>query len=100
MGKGAYSYSSRMDRATVSGMMTNSLTENFKSKEVIHEMKTVGLDFRESRDSEEHPASVAIRACSFAQDPLIAKKAKSSSEKSHLSTFSTIKVPHLVSTNG
>ena len=34
--------------------------ENFKSRSVTREMTTVGLDFRESRDSEEHPKSVAI----------------------------------------
>jgi len=60
MGGGTYSYSSRMTRASASGMMTNSLTENFKSKSVVREMQTVDLEFRESRDSEEHPASVAI----------------------------------------
>ena len=60
MGGGTYSYMSRMDRATKSGMMTNSLADNFKSKAVTREMTTVGLDFRESRDSEEHPKSVAI----------------------------------------
>ena len=60
MGGGTYSYSSRMSRATASGMMTNSLTENFKSKAVVREMKSVDVEFRESRDSDEHPASVAI----------------------------------------
>ena len=60
MGHGSYSYSSRMERATASGMMTNSLADNFKSKSVTREMTTVGLEYRESRDSNEHPASVAI----------------------------------------
>ena len=60
MGGGGYSYSSRMTRATASGMMSASLDENLKSKAVIPEMKSVGLDFRESRDSDEHPNSVAI----------------------------------------
>ena len=60
MGGGSYKYASRMERATVSGMMTNSLTDNFRQKAVSHEMKSVGLDYRESRDSDEHPNSVAI----------------------------------------
>ena len=60
MGGGTYSYMSRMDRTEKSGVMRGSLKDNFKSKAVTREMTTVGLDFRESRDSEEHPASVAI----------------------------------------
>jgi len=60
MGKGSYSYDSRMTRATASGVMTNSLKDNFKSKSVTREMTSVGLEYRESRDSDEHPNSVAI----------------------------------------
>ena len=60
MGGGTYSHSAREERSAFMGYATNSLYENFKSKAVTHEMKTVGLDFRESRDSEEHPTSVAI----------------------------------------
>jgi len=60
MGGGTYSYSSRMDRATVDGTLLKSNAENFKSRSVTREMTTVGLDFRESCDSDEHPKSVAI----------------------------------------
>lgn len=60
MGGGGYSYSSRMTRATASGMTTNSLEKNFKSRSVQKEMKSVGVTVRESRDSDEHPESMAI----------------------------------------
>ncbi len=60
MGGGTYSYSSRMSRATMDGTLLKSNAENFKSRSVTREMTTVGLDYRESRDSDEHPKSVAI----------------------------------------
>ena len=60
MGGGTYSYSSRMERATASGMTTASLKENFKSRSVQREMKSVGVTVRESRDSDEHPESMSI----------------------------------------
>ena len=60
MGGGSYSSMDRGVRHTVAGTYMKSNAENFKSKTVTREMTTVGLDFRESRDSDEHPESVAI----------------------------------------
>jgi len=60
MGGGSYSYMSRMDRATADGTLLKSNAENFKSRSVTREMTSVGLEYRESRDSEEHPNSVPI----------------------------------------
>ena len=60
MGGGSYSSLSRGVRHEVAGTYMKSNAENFKSREVTREMTTVGLDFRESRDSDEHPKSVAI----------------------------------------
>jgi len=60
MGGGTYSSSSRGVRHVAMGTELKSNAENFKSRAVTREMTTVGLDFRESRDSDEHPKSVAI----------------------------------------
>jgi hypothetical protein len=60
MGGGTYSFMSRSARVVADGTLLKSNAENFKSKAVTREMTTVGLDFRESRDSDEHPKSVAI----------------------------------------
>jgi hypothetical protein len=42
------------------GTAMKSNAENFKSRSVTREMTTVDLKYRESRDSDEHPKSVAI----------------------------------------
>jgi len=60
MGGGSYSSMDRGVRHMAMGTAMKSNAENFKSKSVTREMTTVGLDFRESRDSDEHPKSVAI----------------------------------------
>ena len=60
MGGGVYSSMDRGVRHMAMGTATKSNAENFKSRSVTREMTTVGLDFRESRDSDEHPNSVAI----------------------------------------
>lgn len=60
MGGGTYSSVSRGERHIEMGTFMKSNAENFKSRSVTREMTTVGLDFRESRDSDEHPKSVAI----------------------------------------
>ena len=60
MGGGGYSSVDRGVRHMAMGTATKSNAENFKSRSVTREMTTVGLDFRESRDSDEHPNSVAI----------------------------------------
>ena len=60
MGGGSYSSVSRGVRQEAAGTYMKSNAMNFMSKEVTREMTTVGLDFRESRDSDEHPNSVAI----------------------------------------
>lgn len=58
MGYGKYSAENRAVRTVMySGQ---SVSENFKSKDVIHEMNSINLKVRESRDSEEHPNSLAI----------------------------------------
>jgi hypothetical protein len=49
-----------MDRATVDGTLLKSNAENFKSRSVTREMTAVDIKYRESRDSDEHPASVPI----------------------------------------
>lgn len=59
MGGGSYSSSSRSMRAEYEGYATKSATEIF-SKNLNSEMSPNGVDIRESRDSSEHPNSVAI----------------------------------------
>jgi hypothetical protein len=60
MGGGSYSFMSRGARVEKEGTLHKSNAENFKSRAVTREMTTVGLTYRESRDSEEHPNSVPI----------------------------------------
>lgn len=60
MGHGSYSSVSRGVRHEAAGTYMKSNAENFKSKAVTREMTTVGLDYRESRDSDDHPKSTAI----------------------------------------
>ena len=60
MGGGTYSSMSRGVRHTAAGTHLKSNAENFKSRAVTREMTSVGLEYRESCDSDEHPKSVAI----------------------------------------
>jgi len=60
MGGGRYSTVSRSVRATTDGFYTKSRQEIFKQRNVNNAMDPNGIDIRESRDSEEHPQSVAI----------------------------------------
>lgn len=60
MGGGSYSVTDRSVRATSSGYDTKSTAEIFQSKEINNAMNPYGVDIRESRDSEEHPSSLAI----------------------------------------
>ena len=59
MGGGSYSSSSRSMRAEYKGYATKSATEIF-SRNLNSAMSPNGVDIRESRDSAEHPNSVAI----------------------------------------
>lgn len=59
MGSGGYSFSSRSARAEEEGYYSKSSTEIF-SKNLNNAMNPNGVDIRESRDSAEHPNSVAI----------------------------------------
>lgn len=58
MGYGKYSETDRAVRTTM--YCAQSAAENFKQREVIKEMNSLNLKVRESRDSEEHPKSLAI----------------------------------------
>ena len=60
MGGGTYCFSSRATRATSLGYDTKSAQEIFTSKSINNAMDPSGIDVRESRDSEEHPNSLAI----------------------------------------
>jgi hypothetical protein len=60
MGGGTYSVSNRVDRATTLGYYTSSAQEIFKQRSINNAMNPNGIVVRESRDSEEHPTSVAI----------------------------------------
>jgi hypothetical protein len=60
MGGGSYSYTDRNIRATNMGYFTKSHEEIFESKKIDNSMNPEGVTLRESRDSEEHPESLAI----------------------------------------
>ena len=60
MGGGTYSSLDRGTRATKLGYMTNTIAQTFKSTSINNSMNPHGVTVRESRDSEEHPNSVAI----------------------------------------
>jgi len=76
MGGGSYSYNSAVSRSVDRGIATHSVASStgtdmstykrkaihdvFTQRQVHHEMRSVGVDIRESRDSEEHPNSFAI----------------------------------------
>lgn len=60
MGYGNYSHKDRSIRAFSSGYYTKPREEIFKQRKVTNEMSPMNLGIRESRDSEEHPNSLAI----------------------------------------
>jgi len=60
MGGGFYSASASVVRRMDSGAYTKSAHESFTSRNLNEEMNPKGLDFREARDSEEHPNSLPI----------------------------------------
>jgi len=60
MGHGTYSYTGRMDRAVSAGYYTKPTEEIFSSKSINNAMNPFGIKLRESRDSKEHPNSIAI----------------------------------------
>jgi len=60
MGHGSYSTVARSLRATAVGYDTQSAQEIFKQKDINNAMTPFGLEIRESRDSVEHPNSLAI----------------------------------------
>lgn len=60
MGGGTYCFSARATRAADMGYDTKSAQEIFTSRSINNAMDPNGIDVRESRDSDEHPNSVAI----------------------------------------
>ena len=60
MGGGTYCSTTRAVRAESLGFLTKSPSEIFQQKTVNNAMNPFGVDMRESRDSAEHPNSLAI----------------------------------------
>ncbi len=60
MGGGSYSTTARNIRSTTLGYDTKSPYEIFSQKDINSAMSPYGIDLRESRDSDEHPESLAI----------------------------------------
>lgn len=60
MGSGSYSTVSRSARAETMGYATKSLHQTFTKRSIDNAMDPKDVQIRESRDSEEHPNSVAI----------------------------------------
>ena len=60
MGYGGYDYAARQTRATASGLFDKSIDQVFKARKIENGMNPLGLTIRESRDSAEHPNSIAI----------------------------------------
>jgi len=60
MGNGSYSWSSRSARSESFGYKTKSAREIFSQRSINNAMNPNGVDIRESRDSNEHPNSLAI----------------------------------------
>lgn len=60
MGYGTYSVVDRDSRATTLGYYTKSSTEIFSRKSINNAMSPFGITVRESRDSAEHPNTIAI----------------------------------------
>ncbi|WYD82047.1 MAG: hypothetical protein V8K32_06585 [Candidatus Electrothrix gigas] len=57
---GSYSLDDRAKRSEIKGYSSRSIREIFSQREVNRAMNPYGITLRESRDSEEHPESVAI----------------------------------------
>jgi hypothetical protein len=60
MGGGGYSISNRSIRSESLGFSTKSVTEIFKERSMNNAMDPYGVTLRESRDSNEHPNSLAV----------------------------------------
>lgn len=60
MGGGTYSSTSRLLRSETMGYTTKSTQEIFKARNINSAMNPFGINVRESRDSAEHPNSLAI----------------------------------------
>jgi hypothetical protein len=60
MGGGGYNTSARLTRSIAQGYHEKPATEIFRQREISNEMDPKGVTLRESRDSTEHPNSVAI----------------------------------------
>ncbi|CAK8714790.1 von Willebrand factor type A domain-containing protein [Candidatus Electrothrix laxa] len=60
MGMGSYSLDNRAARSEAEGYSSRSLREIFSQRNINRAMNPNGVKLRESRDSEEHPESVAI----------------------------------------
>jgi hypothetical protein len=60
MGMGSYSLDNRAARSQAEGYSSRSIREIFSQREINRAMNPNGIKFREARDSEEHPESVAI----------------------------------------
>lgn len=60
MGSGTYSYSSAMTRSADKGYREKSTREVFSATSINNAMSPFGVEVRESRDSDEHPESLAI----------------------------------------
>lgn len=60
MGHGSYSSTARFSRAKASGYYSKSAREIFDQRNINNAMNPSGIDIRESRDSDEHPESLAI----------------------------------------
>ena len=60
MGMGSYSLDNRAAQSQAEGYSSRSIREIFSQREINRAMNPNGIKFREARDSEEHPESVAI----------------------------------------
>lgn len=60
MGGGSYSSTRRYDSGRTEFFANNSMAENFQEKSMNLAMNPHGIKLRESRDSDEHPESLAI----------------------------------------
>jgi len=60
MGHGTYSSTARSTRAASFGYHTKSAREIFRQRSINNEMNPNGVKIRESRDSDDHPESLAI----------------------------------------
>jgi hypothetical protein len=60
MGGGTYSFDDRAARSAAKGYATKSAREIFTARDVNSAMNPYGVEIRESRDSAEHPNSLAV----------------------------------------